>query len=289
MLLKNKIVSMKTSWSFKALIAAGTAVLSLAAGASAASADDTPADHYYIEVGGTGAGEPAPQCTLPDYSTHSYNNANPTLNGGIAVPVCYPASFGPAESGTGQWVSPGSPTYDDSVARGVRNALQAAEDKYHADPGARITITGYSQGAQVADEVLQTIANGGTDIPKSQVDGMLYADPLQPGTGLESVAPKGVGVPGVATSAGPGPVDFPGIPVERYCIHTDPVCDFTALGPDAINSVLNSKNPLSTLLTDVGQHTLYPAPDPQNPQLGNIIAKTLANDGGNGTTWYPPQ
>lgn len=255
----------KTSRRVRAIgTAAATAALTVGAAVVVpATAHAADAGHYYIEVGGTGATPPAPHCT------YSYDAANTTLPpGSTAIPVCYPATAGPVigtngpiiDLATGQ-VHPdsiGAPNYDASVQQGYQNALKVAEDTYHAHPGARITITGYSQGAQVADEVLQTIANG-TDIPSSQVDGMLYADPMQPGTGVGTLLPRGVGALGF-TSPGAGPVDFGSIPVQRYCISGDPVCNF---------SLVNAPGYFS-------QHPRYPS---------DVIPQTLTQDGGNGIVW----
>lgn len=238
---------------------AGAAVMMLAAGsvASAPAAHAASAGHYYLEAGGTGAAEPSPQCTS------SYDYANQDLNGGTAVPVCYPASAGPFENGSGT-PDASAPSYDASVKQGVANMLAAAESTYRAHPGARITLTGYSQGAEVAGDVLAEIAAGRTGIPASRVDGVLYGDPRQPGTGIEALVPAGLSAFGF-TSSGPGPVNFPGVPVERYCIHTDGVCDFAS--PLAAEGYLT-------------QHPRYPQP-------GGIISQTLARDGGNGITWEP--
>jgi hypothetical protein len=222
-------------------------------------------DHYYIEIGGTGATPAAPHCT------YSYDAANTSLPpGSQAITVCYPASAGPFIGPTGSIIDDKlqfhpealtAPNYDASVQQGYREALKVAQDTHRAHPAALITITGYSQGAQVADEVLQTIAKGGTGIPRSQVNGMLYADPMQPGTGFTAQIPRGWGMPGF-TSPGAGPADFNGIPVTRYCINGDPVCDASHLNAPGYFIL----------------HPKYAAP-------GNVIAQTLADDGGNGIRW----
>lgn len=256
----------KTSRTARAVaIAAMTATLTagtaLAFPAAAHAAD---AGHYYIQVGGTGETPPAPHCT------YSYDAANAALQlGDSAIPVCYPATAGPFIGPNGpllEGLQPNpdaltAPSYDSSVQQGYQEALRVAKETHRAHPDAHLTITGYSQGAQVADEVLQTIAAGGTGIPLSQVDGKLYADPMQPGTGVTANIPRGWGVPGF-TSPGAGPTDFNGIPVTRYCIQGDPVCD-------------------ASLLNAPGYFTLhgnYPAP-------GNVIAQTLADAPGNGIQW----
>jgi hypothetical protein len=250
-----------------AALTAGTAV----AFPSAAYAAD--ADHYYIEIGGTGATRNEGGCPT---TTSSYDAANEVLQlGSSAIKVCYPATAGPLIGPTGALVDQNlqphpeaatAPTYDASVQLGYERGLQAAQDTHNAHPDARITITGYSQGAQAADEVLQTIANGSTGIPLSQVEGKLYADPMQPDTGLGAHVPKGLGVPGVATSPGVGPAEFNGIPVMRYCIHGDPVCDASPVNAPGYFTL----------------HGNYPLP-------GNVIVQTLGDDAGDGIQWRSPE
>lgn len=253
--------------------ALGTAAMTvaMAAGAAlafpgAAQADD--GDRYFIQIGGTGATPPAPHCT------YSYDEANKAHQlGDRAITVCYPASVGPFIGPTGSLVDGTgvhpealtAPTYDASVQTGIREALKTAEETHRAHPDARLTIVGYSQGAQVADEVLQTISRGETGIPRSQVDGKLYSDPMQPGTGLAAQVPRGLGVPGFFTSPGAGPTDFNGIPVTRYCINGDPVCD-------------------ANIVNAPGYFSLHP----KYPEPGNVIAQTLVEDSGNGVQWRNP-
>lgn len=214
--------------------------------------------HYYLEVGATGTAAPSPECTS------AYTYANKDLPRRTAVPVCYPASSGPLSNGRGA-PDPTAPSYDDSVREGDANLLRTAARLHRAHPSARLTLTGYSQGAQVVGDVLEKIAQGRTSIPRARVDGMVYGDPRQPGTGIESVVPTGVSALGF-TSAGPGPTTYPGIAVHRFCIRTDAVCD--AASPLAATGYLT-------------QHHHY-------PEAGGIISRTLAHDGGNGTTWYAP-
>ncbi|WP_326693757.1 PE-PPE domain-containing protein [Streptomyces sp. NBC_01387] len=250
-----------------AALAAGTAV------AFPAAAHAADAEHYYIEIGGTG---PTPADAGQGHCDTSYDEGNKALPpGSTAVDVCYPHTAGPFIGYSGSLIElPGlqvhpdaltAPNYDSSVQQGYQKGLQAAEDTHRAHPDARITITGYSQGAQAADQVLQTIAGDTTGIPLSQVDGMLYADPMTPGTGFTAQFPKGLGVPGF-TSPGAGPAEFNGIPVTRYCIHGDPVCDV---------SLVNAPHYFDL-------HPKYPAP-------GNVIAQTLADVGhADGIQWRNP-
>lgn len=260
----------KTSRTVRAV---GTAVMTaaLAVGTALAfpsAAQAADAEHYYIQIGGTGPTKARPGCAT---ATDSYDRANQALNlGASAVPVCYPASAGPLIGPHGSLIDEAlrfnpdaltAPTYDASVEKGYKAALDKALETHKNHPAARLTITGYSQGAQIADRVLQTIAAGGTGIPRSQVDGVLYADPMQPDTGLGAHFPKGLGIPGVATLPGAGPVDFNGIPVSRYCITADPVCD--------LRSPLNAPNYFTL-------HGKYPE---------FVIPQTLADHGQHGVHW----
>ncbi|MFF4505429.1 PE-PPE domain-containing protein [Streptomyces sp. NPDC001401] len=243
-----------------AALAAGTAV------AFPAAAHAADAEHYYIEIGGTGATDNKDGCAT---TTRSYDFVNGTLPAGSAIKVCYPATAGPIIGPHGPLIdgtTPNpdaltAPTYDASVQIGYEKGLEAARETHRLHPDATLTITGYSQGAQAADRVLQTIASGSSGIPLSQVDGMLYADPMQPDTGLGAHFPKGLGIPGVATLPGAGPAEFNGIPVTRYCITADPVCD--------LRSPLNAPH--------------YFDLHPKYPQF--VIPQTLADHGKDGVQW----
>lgn len=236
------------------------------------------ANHYYLEISGTGAGDPR-GCNgraTTDY-VGNYGFANQHLNGGIPVGVCYPATIGPF-LGNGYKPDPAAPPLDYSVTVGVTNTLKALEEQYRKDPGARFTIVGFSQGAEVGDIALQKIAHGATGVPKSHIDGMLYGDPMQPGTGVWSnTFPKGFSVPFAGiTSPGAGPAGFPGVPVKRFCIRTDGICDGPALRPD----VSSAQATVQSIVGFFQQHGRYPLD-------GGVIVKTIANDGGNGIFWYP--
>ncbi|MFF4225069.1 PE-PPE domain-containing protein [Streptomyces abikoensis] len=243
----------------KAIVAGAAAVMVAMTAAVPTVAHADPVRHYYLELGGTGSAAPAPGCT------GSYAFANQHLDGGIPVPVCYPASAGPWLNGHNQFPDPTAPSFDTSVREGYRNLLAAAEETHRRDPGARLTIVGYSQGAQAADQVLQKIASGDTGIPRSLVSGKLYSDPMQPGTGIWAKLPKGWSAFGF-TSPGPGPEKFDGIPVRRFCIRTDGVCDATAL--TSIGGFLK-------------QHPKY-------QRDGNVMTQTIADEGGEGVVWYEP-
>lgn len=222
-----------------------------------AHADAAP-HRYYVELGGTGSAADAPGCTT------TYGYANQHLDGGTPVPVCYPATAGPWLNGRNQ-PDLFAPSYDSSVAEGYRNLLAAAEETHREDPSARLTIVGYSQGAQAADAVLETIAAGGTGIPKDLVNGMLYADPKQPGTGMWAKVPRGVGAFGF-TSAGPGPEEFAGIPVARFCIRGDLACNATT-----------AQAAFDFFLTDTHRRYFLD---------GNVMTRTIAEEGLDGIFWY---
>ncbi|MFF8449139.1 PE-PPE domain-containing protein [Streptomyces leeuwenhoekii] len=236
-----------------------TAVMAAAAALTptAAHAGETP-HRYYIELGGTGSAADAPGCTT------TFGYANQHLDGGTPVPVCYPASAGPWLNGRN---APDlfALSYDSSVAQGYTNLLAAVEETHRKDPTARLTIVGYSQGAQAADAVLETIASGAADVPRELVNGMLYADPKQPGTGLWAKVPRGVGALGF-TSAGPGPTRFPGVPVARFCIRGDLACDATT--PVAA---------FDFFLTDTHRRYFLD---------GNVMTRTITEEGLDGVFWY---
>ncbi|MGG2460964.1 PE-PPE domain-containing protein [Streptomyces sp. RGM 3693] len=231
-----------------AAVCASAAAMALGTVMAPAAHADAP-EHYYIEIGGTGNALPADQGCTRDYQA-----ANAQLDG-VPVPVCYPATAGPFIGGLT------APNYDASANEGYQRAMEKVDEVHRDHPDALLTITGYSQGAQIADQVLQTLVNR-PDIPNSQVNGMLYADPMQPGTGFAARIPKGVGALGF-TSPGAGPDNFGGIPVRRFCIHTDGVCDATSL---------ESVGGYFTL------HPTYPA---------NYIPQTLKDNGRNGIQWLP--
>ncbi|HJQ48747.1 MAG TPA: PE-PPE domain-containing protein [Amycolatopsis sp.] len=229
------------------LAAAAGAMLAMTLGAPAIAQAATAAqqEHYYIEIGGTW-----------DPDAHNYDLANQSLNG-IGVPVHYAASPGPGIPGR-------QLSYDESVHEGWLHASAVLRQTHRDHPGAHLTVVGYSQGAHVANLVLNDVADGVIDIPKSQVDGKLYADPMQPETSIGAIVPKGMSAFGF-TSPGPGRADFGGFPVQRYCINTDGVCDF-ASGPQAPGGY-------------IAQHPCYPRYE---------IPATLAQPVVHETTWIAP-
>ncbi|MDI3389948.1 PE-PPE domain-containing protein [Streptomyces sp. B-S-A8] len=254
------------------VLGAAAATVAMAVGSVVAlpgAAQAAEEDRYYIQIGGTGATPGAPHCT------YSYDAANAKHQlGDRAIPVCYPASAGPFIGPGGPLVDDKgvhpealtAPTYDASVRKGIEEGLRVAEETHQKHPEAQLTIAGYSQGAHAADEILQKIARGETSIPRELVTGKLYADPMQPGTGLGAQAPRGFGIPGFFTAPGAGPTDFNGIPVTRYCINGDPICDA---------SLLNAPGYYF-------KHGNYPKP-------GNVIEQTLTQESAPGIQWRDDQ
>lgn len=194
---------------------------------------------YYVLIGGT--------C---DPDAHAYDGID--LHGGDALRVHYPAQGSPACWGN----------YDASVQQGYEKATSVLRQAYADHPAGEFVVVGYSQGAEVANMVLNDVADGELDVPASQVKGSLYGDPMQPRTGIGAVVPKGLSAFGF-TSPGPGRSDFDGVDVERYCIRTDGVCDFV--------SPLNSVGYLV-------QHPCYPS---------KVMPHTLADEIDPGDHWWP--
>ncbi|WP_340681715.1 PE-PPE domain-containing protein [Amycolatopsis coloradensis] len=198
------------------LAAAVLATGLLGAVAPSAQAETADQARYYILIGGT--------C---DGAATVYDDA--WLRGGIKKVVHYPAG------------ALGAPNcdqtpMDQSVARGHEEARRVAQSSFDENPGAEFTVVGYSQGALVANLVLNDIADGKLAVDKSRFRAKIFADPMQPvgppGRGISAVLPPGTGAPspfGGYVSFGPGRTDFGGIPYIRYCIETDGVCHFDTL------------------------------------------------------------
>ena len=139
--------------------------------------------------------------------------------------VQYPTMLWPA----------GSPGYDADVALGVAaTEYQVAEYQKNC-PGKEIVISGYSQGARIAGDVLSDIGNGRTGpvlvdgeeviISAENVRGELYSDPRrdgpESGRGIE-LSLLGL-LPGL-TMSGPRQGGFGTVPVTQYCLEGDLVC-----------------------------------------------------------------
>ena len=200
---------------------------------------------FYVTIPGTCDGN----------NVNNYRGVN--FGGGLERKVRYPASV-PGVCG--------SVPFQQSVDIGVGNARGVLEAAHRENPAARIVVVGYSQGAEVASLLLAQIADGRTSVPPSMVEAKLYADPMQPGTGLGAVVPKGWGVPGINfISPGPGRTSYNGIRFIRYCIETDGVCD--------------NRSPLESLGGYFAQHQCY------FPQFSWTIADGAYTNG----SWFLPR
>ncbi|WP_424807313.1 cutinase family protein [Rhodococcus sp. 27YEA15] len=121
------------------------------------------------------------------------------------------------------------PTYDQSVAAGtvaLRAALVNAPDD--------TLVIGYSQGARIVGDVLSEPQN-------ARLSGVLYSDPRQFGTGVETkvVLPEALG----ATMTGERQKFT--VPVETKCISADGVCDW------------RTDDPVGSIIGYLETHTTY--------------------------------
>ena len=179
---------------------------------SAPPASAAGGDTYYVLIGGT--------C---DGAATVYRDE--WLRGGIPLRVHYPA-------GGQATPCPDQTPMNESVQIGRRNAIEVIRANYK--PDATYVVVGYSQGAIVANLVLEDLADGRVPgVDTSRFRAKLYSDPMQPagpaGAGIGAVVPAGAGVPFTGwVSPGVGRSDFGGIPYIRYCIETDGICHFDA-------------------------------------------------------------
>ena len=177
-----------------AAIFAATAAIAASISPAIAHAD---AAHYYIEIGGTG-GAAAPACT------RSPTARVDQLNGGIAVPVCYPASLFPfVGSHNGATAPLARPTSTTVRTRATTTCLERDRDHLPPAPGRthhdhRILPRRAGRGRRAPDDRERRHRH-------PEVTGRrhaLTADPQQPGTGIWAKIPKGVSAFG-ATSPDP--------------------------------------------------------------------------------------
>ncbi|QRY63459.1 PE-PPE domain-containing protein [Gordonia sp. PDNC005] len=142
------------------------------------------------------------------------------LNSGYKVQyVDYPTSLWPL----------GPISYDDDVALGKAATQSAISEYQQRCPGKPVVVSGYSQGARVAGDVLSDVANGrqkGNQISRAGLSGELYSDPRRVGrpnsTGVENAL---IGfIPGL-TMSGPRDGGFGDIPVKQVCTEGDGICD----------------------------------------------------------------
>ena len=115
--------------------------------------------------------------------------------------------------------------YDDSVAIGTSRLRDRIDMQEHTcDSSTRYVLLGYSQGARIVGDLAAEIDRGelGADLA-ARMQVRLYADPRQPGTGIE-VALAGERAPMGVTFTGER-APFRLVQVEWVCAPTDGVCD----------------------------------------------------------------
>ncbi|MET0188560.1 MAG: PE-PPE domain-containing protein [Pseudonocardia sediminis] len=222
----------------------GTALGAAAtAGATPARAADC-ADTTVFEADGYRGGQ-----TLPNWNASAFNASPPA--GWKIVPVPYDAYIFPG-------VDP--QTLDASVAQGVGLMRAAVLDEHRACPGTRLVLAGFSEGAIVAGNALETFA-GSTEIPHEQLNGVLYGNPRRPfgegGTGgraggIETNLPTIL--PGVTMQGGH---DYGDLAVRNVCNENDGICNSANL----ITNLPAFANGLAGYRGGDHDYTLDPAAD----------------------------
>lgn len=173
------------------------------------------AEKMIFEVGGHGDGDAT-----------AYDASNAALPPGVSfTKIHYSAQIAPFPGDT--------ISMDDSVAEGTAKLDRAVRDQHAACPATRLTVSGYSQGAIIAGDVLNTLSQQ-TAIPHELINGVLYGDPRRPGVnggpgGIETNLPTVV--PGITMK---GPRGFGDLPVREICNKNDGIC--------------HSENPITNLL-----------------------------------------
>lgn len=191
--------------------AAGVVVATPAAAAPAAAACPGTA---VFQTDGYGSGE-----SLANWNRSAFN-ANPPAGWQI-IQVPYYAGVFPIVD---------RQALDASVAEGVGKLERAVYDFHAVCPGSRLVLTGYSEGAIVAGDVLNRLSRA-TVIPRDRIHGVLYGNPRRPfgdgglggvAGGIETNVPTIL--PGVTMLGGH---DYGGLPVRDVCNENDGICNST--------------------------------------------------------------
>ncbi|KAA5834455.1 PE-PPE domain-containing protein [Saccharopolyspora hirsuta] len=196
----------------------GIAAAALALGAAVPSATTSAAeqcpDTAVFQLDGYGHGE-----TLTNWNNSAFNAAPP--DGWQIVQVPYHAGVFPGVDRL---------ALDESVAQGAARLERAVRDFHAGCAGSRLVLAGYSEGALVAGEVLQVLAQDGS-IPREQVNGVLYGNPRRAfgdggvggvAGGIETNVPSVL--PGVTMRGGH---DWEGLAVHEVCNVNDGICNST--------------------------------------------------------------
>jgi hypothetical protein len=199
------------------LAAVATALVAVAAALTVpqvtASAAACPGTAVF-ETDGYGSGE-----SLVNWN-RSWFNANPPAGWQI-VQVPYYAGVFPVVDRL---------ALDASVAEGTAKLDRAVRDFHAACPATRLVLTGYSEGAVVAGDVLERFARD-TAIPHGLLNGVLYGNPRRPfgdgGTGgiaggIETNVPTIL--PGVTMKGGQ---NYGDLAVRNVCNENDGICNST--------------------------------------------------------------
>jgi hypothetical protein len=119
---------------------------------------------------------------------------------------------------------------DASVAEGTAKLDRAVRDFHAACPGTRLVLSGYSEGAVVAGDVLQRLSRE-TAIPHHLLNGVLYGNPRRAfgdgglggvAGGIETNVPTIL--PGVTMKGGQ---DYGDLAVRNVCNENDGICNST--------------------------------------------------------------
>lgn len=128
--------------------------------------------------------------------------------------------------------------YDDSVATGRDRLRTRIAEQERQCASTRYILLGYSQGARIVGDVASEIDTR-SDGVRDRTEVFLYADPRQPGTGIE-VALAGEKPTRGITFSGERP-PFRVVDVRWICHPTDGVCDAREpLGVDTVVGYLST-------------------------------------------------
>jgi hypothetical protein len=165
-----------------------------------------------FETDGYGSGE-----TLANWNNSGFNHAPPA--GWEIVQVQYYAGVFPVVD---------QKALDASVAEGTANLTRAVTDYHAACPGTQLVLTGYSEGAVVAGDVLEQFSQSDA-IPHGQLNGVLYGNPRRDfgdggiggvAGGIETNVPTIL--PGVTMKGGQ---HYGDLAVRNVCNENDGICN----------------------------------------------------------------
>ncbi|WP_446665298.1 cutinase family protein [Flexivirga sp. B27] len=118
-------------------------------------------------------------------------------------------------------------TLNETVSKAVPSLEHKAVAYHQACPNAKIAFMGYSFGALVAGNVVESLAHKNV-IPHDQMNAVLYGDPRRAphAKGVEGMA-GGVltMLPNLPTADAPGPRDFKDVDVSEVCNQNDVICN----------------------------------------------------------------